>query len=144
VFVTSNFAKQVAEIEAGLRPPVVKVGNLSAKRDWSDVRDVVRAYWLGVQHCTPGEDYVIASGTARTIQSMLDLLISLSKEKISVEVDPERLRPSDVEILHGDSTKFRRATGWQPEITFEQTIEDLLNYWREVIRDRKESGVAVK
>jgi GDP-4-dehydro-6-deoxy-D-mannose reductase len=75
---------------------------------------------------------------------MLDLLISLSKEKISVEVDPERLRPSDVEILHGDSTKFRRATGWQPEITFEQTIEDLLNYWREVIRDRKESGVAVK
>jgi len=82
VFVTSNFAKQIAQIELGLQEPVLKVGNLSAQRDWSDVRDVVRAYWLGVQKCTPGEDYVIASGTARTIQSMLDYLLSLSKKKL--------------------------------------------------------------
>jgi GDP-4-dehydro-6-deoxy-D-mannose reductase len=141
VFVTSNFAKQIAQIELGLVPPVVKVGNLSAKRDWSDVRDVVHAYWLGAQKCTPGEDYVIASGTARTIQNMLDLLISFSKKKIEIQVDPERLRPSDVEILQGDSTKFRRATGWEPKIPFEKTMEDLLNYWRQKVRQSKESGV---
>jgi len=140
VFVTSNFAKQVAQIELGVQPPVVKVGNLNAQRDWSDVRDVVRAYWLGVQKCTPGEDYVIASGKARTIQSMLDFLLSLSKKKIEVQIDPERLRPSDVDILHGDSTKFQRATGWKPEIPFEKTMEDLLNYWRQIMRERKESG----
>jgi len=140
VFVTSNFAKQVAQIELGLIPPVVKVGNLSAKRDWSDVRDIVRAYWLAVQRCTPGEDYVIGSGTARTIQSMLDYLLSLSKKQIKVEVDPDRLRPSDVEILQGDSTKFRNATGWAPEITFEKTMEDLLNYWRNLLLNGQEQA----
>jgi GDP-4-dehydro-6-deoxy-D-mannose reductase len=143
VFVTSNFAKQVAQIELGLQPPVVKVGNLNAQRDWSDVRDVVRAYWLGVQKCTPGEVYVIASGKARTIQSMLDYLLSLSKKKIEVQVDPDRLRPSDVDILHGDSSKFQKATGWKPEIPFEKTMEDLLNYWRQITRERKESGAVV-
>jgi len=124
----------------GLIPPVVKVGNLSAKRDWSDVRDIVRAYWLAVQRCTPGEDYVIGSGTARTIQSMLDYLLSLSKKQIKVEVDPDRLRPSDVEILQGDSTKFRNATGWAPEITFEKTMEDLLNYWRNLLLNGQEQA----
>jgi GDP-4-dehydro-6-deoxy-D-mannose reductase len=141
VFVTSNFAKQVAQIELGLIPPVVKVGNLSAKRDWSDVRDIVRAYWLAVQHCTPGEDYVIGSGTARTIQSMLDYLLSLSKKKIEIEVDPDRLRPSDVEILQGDSSKLRKATGWAPKIPFEKTMEDLLDYWRHRLLDRKEKAL---
>jgi GDP-4-dehydro-6-deoxy-D-mannose reductase len=135
VFVTSNFAKQIAEIEAGLKLPVLHVGNLSAKRDWSDVRDVVRAYWLSVQHCTPGEDYVIASGVTRTIQGMLDYLLSLSKVKIEVAVDPNRLRPSDVEVLWGDPSKFKRATGWEPQYTFEQTMEDLLNYWREELKN---------
>jgi len=134
VFVTSNFAKQIAEIELGMKPAVVQVGNLSARRDWSDVRDVVRAYWLAVQKCKPGEDYVIASGTARTIQNLLDYLLSLSKTKIRIEVDPERLRPSDVEILCGDATKFRQATGWVPAIPFEQTMEDLLNYWRDRLK----------
>jgi GDP-4-dehydro-6-deoxy-D-mannose reductase len=120
VFVTSNFAKQIAEIEAGLKAPVLHVGNLDAQRDWTDVRDVVRAYWLSVSKCTPGEDYVIASGKTRTIKQMLDYLLSLSEIKIEVATDPSRMRPSDVLVLHGDPTKFKQATGWQQEFTFEQ------------------------
>jgi GDP-4-dehydro-6-deoxy-D-mannose reductase len=138
VFVTSNFAKQIAQIELGLSPAVIKVGNMHAQRDWSDVRDIVRAYWLAVHHCLPGEDYVIASGVARSIQSMLDFLLSLSSKKIEIQIDPERLRPSDVEVLQGDSTKFRKATGWEPRISFEQTMEDLLNYWRLVLTKEPE------
>jgi GDP-4-dehydro-6-deoxy-D-mannose reductase len=130
VFVTSNFAKQIAEIEAGLKPPVLKVGNLEAKRDWSDVRDVARAYWLSVQHCKPGDDYVIASGIARSIKEMLDYLLSQTSCKIKVEVDPERLRPSDVELLQGDASKFSNITGWKPRYTFEETMRDLLDWWR--------------
>ncbi len=141
VFVTSSFAKQIAEIEAGLKPPVIYVGNLEARRDWSDVRDVVRAYWLSVQHCTPGEDYVIASGRSRTIGELLDYLLSKTKTKIKVEVDPARLRPSDVVLLEGDASKFRKATNWQARYTFEQTMNDLLNYWREEIRI-KQAGAA--
>jgi len=87
VFVTSNFAKQIAEIEAGLRLPVIHHGNLDAKRDWTDVRDMIRAYWEAVHKCTPGEDYVIASGTSRTIRSMLDFLLSLSTHKIECRLD---------------------------------------------------------
>lgn len=134
VFVTSNFAKQIAEIEAGLKPPQLKVGNLNARRDWSDVRDVARAYWLSVQHCVPGEEYVIASGQTRSIQELLDFLLSQTKSKIEVVVDPARLRPSDVELLQGDPSKFIKATGWKPRYTFEQTMGDLLEYWREQIR----------
>lgn len=134
VFVTSNFAKQIAEIEAGLKPPQLKVGNLNARRDWSDVRDVARAYWLSVQHCVPGEEYVIASGQTRSIQELLDFLLSQTKSKIEIVIDPTRLRPSDVELLQGDPSKFIKATGWKPRYTFEQTMGDLLEYWREQIR----------
>ncbi len=134
VFVTSNFAKQIAEIELGLREPVLKVGNLTAKRDWTDVRDIVRAYWLAVHHCNPGEAYVLASGQSRSVQELVDYLLSLSTKKIQIELDPERLRPSDVPLLEGDSSKFRACTGWKPEYTFEQMIEDLLNYWRDRLR----------
>lgn len=130
VFVTSNFAKQIAEIELGLKPPVIKVGNLTAVRDWTDVRDMVRAYWLSTQHCKPGDDFVIGSGKGRTVKEMLDLLMSFSSVLIKVEVDPLRLRPSDVESLVGNPAKFKQATGWQPEISFEQTMKDLLDYWR--------------
>lgn len=130
-FVTSNFAKQIAEIEAGKKPPVLMVGNLTAKRDFTDVRDVVRAYWMALEKGKPGESYNIASGKCCTIQEMLDLLLSFSTLKIEVREDPERLRPSDVEILLGDYSKFHQATGWKPEIPFKQTMEDLLNYWRE-------------
>ncbi len=138
VFVSSNFAKQVAEIEAKLKPPVVYVGNLDAQRDWSDVRDVIRAYWLAVKHCTAGEEYVIASGVSRSIQEMLDLLLSFSDTKIQVTTDAKRLRPSDVLILQGDPGKFKKATGWSPRYSFHDTMLDLLNYWREQL------GVPVK
>jgi GDP-4-dehydro-6-deoxy-D-mannose reductase len=130
VFVTSNFAKQIAEIEAGTKMPVIHVGNLDAKRDWLDVRDVVRAYWMAMNQCIPGEDYVIASGVSRSIREMLMFLLSLTDCKIDIQTDPQRLRPSDVELLLGDSSKFRAATGWKPEIDFEQTMSDLLDYWR--------------
>lgn len=130
VFATSNFAMQIAEIELGLKPPVVSVGNLDAKRDFSDVRDVVRAYWLAVQYGKPGDDYVIATGTARSIREMLDCLLGLSKHKIEVRFDPSRQRPSDVLMLRGDSTKFRLLTGWEPRYSFEQTMSDLLDWWR--------------
>lgn len=132
VFVTSNFAKQIAEIEKGLEEPVMHVGNLNAKRDFSDVRDIVRAYWLAVNHCDYGDVYNICSEKARTIQSVLDLLLSLStKKNIEIKKDPSRMRPSDVEILQGDCTKFKDKTGWQPEIAFEKTMLDLLQFWRE-------------
>jgi GDP-4-dehydro-6-deoxy-D-mannose reductase len=130
-FVTSNFAKQIAEIEKGKRPPVLYVGNLSAKRDFTDVRDVVRAYWLALEKGKPGESYNIASGSCCTIREMLDLLLSYSTINISIQEDPTRLRPSDVEILLGDYSKFHQETGWKPEIPFTTTMQDLLQYWRD-------------
>ena len=131
VFVTSNFAKQIAEVEKGLKPPVLYVGDLSSVRDWSDVRDVIRAYWLTTEKCAPGEVYNIGSGVGREVGEMLDMLLSMSKVSIKVEVDQARLRPSDVKVLICDSTRFREATGWRPEISFEKTLQDLLDYWRE-------------
>ncbi len=133
MFATSNFAKQIAEIEAGLKPPVVHVGNLKPKRDFSDVRDIVRAYWLAVQHGVAGEDYIIASGTSRSIDEMLNYLLSQSSARIEVKPDPARDRPSDVMVLRGNSSKFRKQTGWEPRYTFEQTMTDLLNWWRSKI-----------
>ncbi|XOK59441.1 GDP-mannose 4,6-dehydratase [Paenibacillus elgii] len=129
-FVTSNFSKQIADIEKGKQPPVLYVGNLQAKRDFTDVRDVVRAYWLALEKGVPGETYNIASGSCITIEEMLQKLLSFSKVKIEVKVDPARLRPSDVEILLGDYRKFHETTGWKPEIPLDRTLKDLLNYWR--------------
>jgi GDP-4-dehydro-6-deoxy-D-mannose reductase len=129
-FVTSNFAMQIANIEKGKKPPILYVGNLQAKRDFTDVRDVVRAYWLALEKGDPGECYNIASGTCYSIEEMLNMLQSLSPVKIEIEVDPARLRPSDVEILLGDYSLFHQKTGWRPEIPFRKTLEDLLNYWR--------------
>jgi len=131
VFVTSNFAKQIAEIEKGKREPMIEVGNLEAKRDWTDVRDMVRAYLLAVQKGTPGEVYNICSEKTVRVGDMLEMLLKMSKVKVEIRQDPSRLRPSDVPVLLGDCTKFRKATGWKPEIPFEKTMEDLLNYWRE-------------
>jgi len=130
VFVTSSFASQLARIEAGLREPKIKVGNLEAVRDFTDVRDTVRAYWLAVTRATPGEVYNIASGTGITIRELLDRLIALCEVPVDIETDPARLRPSDVEILVGDNSKFREETGWQPMIPFDQTLADTLDYWR--------------
>jgi GDP-4-dehydro-6-deoxy-D-mannose reductase len=130
VFVTSNFAKQIAEIEKG-RDPVIHVGNLETERDFTDVRDMVRGYLLAVDNGQPGEAYNICSGKSIKIRELLDLLVSMSRKKIKVQQDPDRMRPSDVEILKGDCSKFKRQTGWEPTIPFEKTMEDLLNYWRE-------------
>ena len=131
VFVTSNFAKQIAEIEAGQRPPVIHVGDLNPKRDFTDVRDIVRAYWLSLEHCSLGEVYNVASGKAYRIKEVLKILLDNSGQDIEVVEDPERLRPSDVPLLLGDNSRFCKATGWVPEIPFEQTAKDLLDYWRE-------------
>lgn len=131
VFVCSDFAKQIADIEKGRRPPVVRVGNLDARRDFTDVRDVVRAYWMALEKGEPGEVYNIASGRCWTIREMLDLLLGMTTAKIKVESDPSRMRPSDVPVLLGDASKFRDRTGWAPEIPFERTMSDLLAYWRE-------------
>jgi GDP-4-dehydro-6-deoxy-D-mannose reductase len=137
VFVSSNFCSQVAAIELGLQEPVIRVGNLEAIRDFTDVRDMVRAYWLAVTRARPGEVYNIATGHGIRIREMLDRLLALSTAKVAVEVDPDRLRPSDVEILIGDSSKFRADTGWEPSIPFERTLSDLLDYWRETLAARQ-------
>lgn len=130
IFVTSNFARQVAEMEKGLRPPVLQVGDTSIQRDWSDVRDVVRAYWLALEKGLPGEVYNIGSGVSRTVREMLDILLGMSKTKIEVREEPSRLRPSDVRLLQADASKFRAQTGWEPHIPFHTTLGDLLDYWR--------------
>jgi GDP-4-dehydro-6-deoxy-D-mannose reductase len=131
VFVTSNFAKQVVEIEKGKRKPVICVGNLNAVRDFSDVRDVVRAYALALEKGTYGEVYNIASGKGIKIKELLNKLVALSNIDVKIEQDKDRFRPSDVELLIGSPEKFQKATGWKPEIPFEQTLKDLLDYWRE-------------
>ena len=131
VFVTSNLAKQIAEIEKGLKSPVLYTGDLSSKRDWSDVRDFVRAYWLALEKGVPGEVYNIGSGVAREVGEMLEMLLGMTNVNIEVKMDPARLRPSDVKVLVCDDTKFRQLTGWQPQIPFEKTLKDLLDYWRE-------------
>ena len=130
-FAESNFAKQIALIEKSKQDPIIYVGNLDAQRDYTDVRDMVRAYVLAVEKCTPGEVYNIAVGRAVKIGDMLDLLISYSKAKVTIKSDPSRMRPSDVPVLIGDNSLFTAKTGWKPEIPFEKTMEDLLNYWRE-------------
>jgi len=131
IFVTSTFAKQIALIEKGLQEPVIKVGNLDARRDFTDVRDTVRAYADVVLGGEPGEVYNIATNTTVAIKDLLDMLMKMSDKKIEVAVDPARLRPSDVPVLLGDYSKLNAKIGWKPSIPFEKTISDLLNYWRE-------------
>jgi GDP-4-dehydro-6-deoxy-D-mannose reductase len=131
VFICSNFAKQIALIEKKKQEPVIYVGNLDAKRDFTDVRDIVRAYWLSLEKGQKGEVYNIGTGKAYRIKEILDMLLSLAGDDVRVEVDPERLRPSDVPILISDSTKFRKITGWEPKIPFKQSLKDLLDFWRE-------------
>jgi GDP-4-dehydro-6-deoxy-D-mannose reductase len=130
VFVCSDFAKQIVDIEKGKKEPVIYVGNLKAKRDFTDVRDMVKAYWLSLEKCKAGEVYNICSGKAFPIQEVLDLLLSMTDAKIDVRQDKSRLRPSDVPVLVCDSSKFRNETGWKPSIEFKQTLRDILEYWR--------------
>jgi len=132
VFAESTFAKQIAMIEAGQIPPVLKVGNLDSLRTWADVRDAVRAYYLLVTvNPIAGQSYNIGGTYSCTIRQMLDYLLSLSSRKdIRVEVDSQRLRPIDADLQVPDTSKFHRHTGWEPEISFEKTMTDLLEYWR--------------
>jgi GDP-4-dehydro-6-deoxy-D-mannose reductase len=129
-FAESTFAKQIAMIEKGKQDPVIRVGNLDAFRDYTDVRDMVRAYLLAVQKCDSGDVYNICTGHTIKIGDMLKMLLSFSKVKVEIEEDPLRMRPSDVPVLTGDNSKFVKRTGWKAEIPFEKTMEDLLNYWR--------------
>jgi len=133
IFVTSSFAKQIATIEKGLQVPIISVGNLEAKRDFTDVRDTVCAYADIVKGGEPGEVYNIATNTTIAIGDMLDSLLSMTDVPIEIKLDPARLRPSDVPVLHGDYTKINTQIGWKPRIEFNKTIEDLLNYWRGVL-----------
>ena len=137
VFAESTFAKQIAMIEAGLQPPIVKTGNLNSLRTWADVRDAVRAYYMLVtKNPTPGEFYNIGGTETRTIAEMLDFLISISTCKnITIETDPSRIRPLDADAQISDTSKFASHTGWQPEISFEKTMTDLMNYWRKKVKD---------
>jgi GDP-4-dehydro-6-deoxy-D-mannose reductase len=133
-FVAANFAKQIAESEAGQCEPILRVGNLDAQRDFTDVRDMVRAYALALEKGIPGEVYNIGSGKPRAVREIVDVYLSLTSAPIRVEMDPARARPSDTPVSYCDATKFRNQTGWQPRWTFEETLRDTLNYWREKIR----------
>ena len=129
-FVVSEFAKKIALAEKGKSEPLLKVGNLDAKRDFTDVRDMVRAYEMAISKCSIGECYNISSQKAYKIGTLLDMLIADSRVKIKIEKDPAKYRPLEVTRLVGNSEKFRQATGWFPQIPIEKTVLDVLNYWR--------------
>jgi GDP-4-dehydro-6-deoxy-D-mannose reductase len=129
-FVAPAFARQIALIEVGRQEPAVRVGNLDVQRDFTDVRDVVRAYYLVVTQGQAGEVYNIGSGRPRAVKTLLETLLSLSAVQIRVEFDPERMRPSDTPVAYCDASKLRAATGWEPIIPFEQTLRDVLDDWR--------------
>jgi len=130
-FAESSFARQLAEIEAGRRPPVIQVGNLESVRDFSDVRDVVRAYWALLDRGDAGEVYNVCSGTGVRVRDVLQTLVEASGLDVEVRVDTERLRPSDVPALVGDPARLRAAAAWQPRHSLADSLRDLLRYWRE-------------
>jgi len=130
-FVAPAFARQIAEIEAGQREPILRVGNLATQRDFSDVRDVVRAYWLAVTTGEPGQVYNIGSGAGQSIQALLETLLGLARVAIQVEPDPALMRPSDVPVSVCDCRRLQAATGWQPRISFEESLRSILDDWRE-------------
>jgi GDP-4-dehydro-6-deoxy-D-mannose reductase len=131
-FAAPSIARQIALIETGAVEPVIRVGNLDAKRDLTDVRDIVRAYIALMDKGTPSTIYNVSSGLARSMKSVLEALVARARVDVRVETDPSLLRPSDTPVVLGDSTRLRTATGWHPEIAFDQTLADLLNYWRTV------------
>jgi len=139
VFAESSFAKQIAMIEAGIQKPIIKVGNLDSLRTWADVRDAVRAYYMLVTiNPLSGEYYNIGGNYTCSVGQMLEFLISQSAQNdIKVEVESERLRPIDADLQIPDTTKFREHTGWEPKITFEDTMKDLLRYWRNKVKNEK-------
>lgn len=134
---TASFSKQIAEIESGKKKPILSVGNLQAVRDLNDIRDNVRAYELCVEKCSIGEVYNISTGEGCVVGDILDKLLEMSIVDIKIRKDPMRMRPSDVQVLVGDSTKFREETGWKPEYTIDMSLKDILNYWREKVQNSR-------
>ena len=132
MFVVADFCKQVADIEKGKQEPVIYVGNLSAKRDFTDVRDVVKAYALLVKNGRRGETYNVGTGHAIEIRQILDEIIAMSDRDIEVKIDEKKLRPVDVPIIEPDIDKIRKEVGWQPVISLKQTLKETLEYWRSV------------
>jgi GDP-4-dehydro-6-deoxy-D-mannose reductase len=129
-FVASGFARRIADIEMGRWAPQISVGNLEARRDLTDVRDTVRAYQMILERGQPGRPYNICSGRAISIRELLDLLIARARVPLEVNVDPARYRPNDTPLLLGDPARLRDELGWTPRIPIEQTLDDLLEYWR--------------
>jgi GDP-4-dehydro-6-deoxy-D-mannose reductase len=139
-FVVPAFASQIALIEAGQQEPVVRVGNLEVWRDFTDVRDIVRAYRLAIEKGEAGEVYNLASGRRQSVRELLENLLSFSDLDIRVEVDPGRYRPVDTPVAYGSAEKFHRRTGWEPEISFIQTLRDVLAYWRGQVIVSEQAG----
>ncbi len=129
-FIVASLGKQIADIEAGLQEPALLHGDLDSKRDLTDVRDIVRAYWRLLEVGQPGEAYNIGSGSCRAVREVLDGYLALTDVRIELRQDPARMRPSDVTLLWADDRKFRQISGWEPQIPFEQTLRDTLDYWR--------------
>jgi len=136
-FVVPDFAHQIAEAEAGLCEPVMRVGNLSAERDFTDVRDIVRGYFLALERGEAGEVYNLGSGQAHAIEDVLAMLLEMSRVPVRVEHDPERMRPSDVPRVVCDATRFRERTGWEPHVPLRQSLQDVLDYWRDRVKRGK-------
>jgi GDP-4-dehydro-6-deoxy-D-mannose reductase len=133
-FVTAAFARQIARIEAGLQEPVLRVGNLDARRDFTDVRDIVRAYALLLHHGAAGAVYNVGSGHVVTIRAILDMLLAASAAHIDVRPDPALMRPIDIPLVYSDCAPLQRSTGWAPQIPLQQTLHDVLEYWRDQVR----------
>jgi len=129
-FVVSDFARQVALIEAGRAEPVIRVGNLEARRDFSDVRDLARAYWGLLEKGEPGGVYNVCSGRVLSVREILDMLLGLSGRDIEILQDEKKMRPLDIPVLRGDNSRMRSVTGWEPSIPVERTLADVLDWWR--------------
>lgn len=133
IFAESNFAKQIVEIEKGIKEPIIEVGNLNSTRTFADVRDVVEAYWLATEKCDYGEAYNIGNTNLVALKEVLDILVKISSQKVTIKEDESRLRPVDVLYHVPDITKFVQKTNWKIKIPLQKTLEDLLKYWRESI-----------
>jgi GDP-4-dehydro-6-deoxy-D-mannose reductase len=131
--VAGSFARQIAEIQAGIREPVIEAGNIDLRRDFTDVRDVARAYMLAADRGAPGEVYNIASGTAHTLRDMLRIMLRAAGTDAEIRQDDSLWREGEPPLLIGDATRLRTVTGWTPEVSFEQSAIDTLNYWRDRI-----------
>jgi GDP-4-dehydro-6-deoxy-D-mannose reductase len=140
VFAASGFARQIAQIEAGLAPPVISVGNLEAKRDLTDVRDTVRAYRSILEQGVPARPYNVCTGRAIEIGTLLDMLLKRAQIPIRVARDPSRYRPSDTPLVVGDASRIKMELGWEPRISLDQTLDDLLDFWRKARLDNDQSS----